>query len=161
MSIPVAQVLSHWSTLIPFFNTSSTEFYQNLQKIVATHEMPNITMAVVKHKEKGILSASREYFRVMNKDLVFDICAAPYGKGFFVSSWLYETEGTMRVLFKNTKFGNFLQNRAARRTFYQADEEAMFKTTVHQCVLEVVDQITQQKGIRLTEQERQLKDGGS
>lgn len=160
MAIPVAQILSHWSTLIPFFNTSSNEFYEDFKKIVATHEMPNIKMEPVTHKEGGLLSSSRQYFRIKNKDLVFDVCAAPYGKGFFISWWLYETEGTARSLLKNTKVGNFLKDLASRKTFYQADGEAMFRSTVHQCVLEAVDKMTEGKGTRLTELERQIKQGG-
>ena len=160
MAIPISEVLSRWSTLIPFFNMSSSEFYDTLEKILERHEMPNINMGLVKRKEGGILSSNRQYYRVMNKDLVFDICAAPYGKDFFISSWLYETEGTMRQIFKNTRFGNFLQARAAKRTLYQADAESMFRTCVHQCVLEAVDAMTEGKGKRLTELERQMKDGG-
>ncbi len=61
--------------------------------------MPNIKMEPVTHKEGGLLSSSRQYFRIKNKDLVFDVCAAPYGKGFFISWWLYETEGIASNLF--------------------------------------------------------------
>src|SRR5262249_32254698 len=38
-------------------------------------------------KEGGPLSASREYLRVTRQGLVFDICGAPFGTGFFVSLW--------------------------------------------------------------------------
>ena len=160
MAIPVAQILSHWSTLIPFFNTSSSEFYENLRKIVMTHDMPNIKMEQVTHKEGGLLSSSRQYFRIKNKALVFDVCAAPYGKGFFISWWLYETEGRAFRVIKSTKVGLFLKDLSSRKTFYQADNEAMFRSTVHQCVLEAVDKMTEAKGTRLTELERQIKPGG-
>lgn len=160
MAIPIAQILSHWSTLIPFFNTSSKQFYDDLKNIVTTHEMPNIKMEPVTHKEGGLLSSSRQYFRIKNKDLVFDVCAAPYGKGFFISWWLYETEGIASNLLKGTKVGNFLKDLSSKKTFYQADNEAMFRSTVHACVVEAVDKMTEGKGTRLTELERQIKPGG-
>jgi hypothetical protein len=160
MAISVAQILSQWSTLIPFFNSSSNEFYDNLKKIVSTHEMPNIKMEPVTHKEGGLLSSSRQYFRVKNKALVFDVCAAPYGKGFFISWWLYETEGKAMGLIKKTKVGSFLKDLSTRKTFYQADNEAMFRSTVHKCVLEAVDKMTEGKATRLTELERQIQKGG-
>jgi hypothetical protein len=35
-----------------------------------------------------VFSAKREYLRVERGPFVFDICGAPFGTGFFVSSWL-------------------------------------------------------------------------
>ena len=107
------------------------------------------------------MSASREYLRVQHKELVFDICAAPFGKDFFISWWLYETEGMMRNLLRSTKVGDFLSNRAAKRTFYQMDEEEMFRACVHGCILESVTRVSEGKGLRaLTEAEKVIKIGG-
>ena len=92
---------------------------------------------------------------------MYDICAAPYGTDFFVSYWFYETAGAMRQIFQKTKFGNFLEERASKKTFYQADEEGMFSSTVHNAILETIDAIVKEKGIRpLTDIERMAKAGG-
>ena len=108
-----------------------------------------------------MLSASREYLRIKHGDLVFDVCAAPFGKDFFISWWLYETTGPMRVVFKGTRFGSFLQQRASKRTFYQIDEEDMFRACVHECILETIDKMTENKGeLKLSDADKLFKMGG-
>ena len=98
MSIPVSQVLSHWSHYFQSFALSSESLYSELSTVLKEHTMPNAKIGRVKHKEGGLLSAEREYLRVKHFNLVFDVCAAPFGKDFFISWWLYETEGTARNL---------------------------------------------------------------
>ena len=152
---PVAAVLSNWRQLFPFFSLSAEQFYSTIEEMVKKHQMPNIKIERVDQKEKGLLSASRQYLRVRRGDLIFEICAAPFGTDFFVSWWLYETEGAMRSLFKNTKFGDWLSNRAHSKTFFQMDTESMFRSCVHECVLEALDIVTQGKGVRqLTDSEK-------
>lgn len=51
-----------------------------------------------------------------------------FGKDFCITSWLYETEGALKQLLKFTKAGDYLRERSAKRTFYQADQDAMFKS---------------------------------
>ena len=38
-----------------------------------------------------IASAKREYLRMQRGKYAFDICAAPFGNGFFVSWWFTST----------------------------------------------------------------------
>ncbi len=160
MAVLVSQVLSHWSHYFPYSTLSSNELYSKIEELVKSHEMPSTKTERVTHKEGGIFSASREYFRVKHKDLVFDICAAPFGKDFFVSWWLFESEGAMKALLKFTKVGDYLNERASKRTFFQADEDAIFRSCVHDCVLEAIEKLNEGKGTRLSELERQIKEGG-
>ena len=154
-STPVVEVLSNWRQLFPFFSLSSEQFYSTIEEMVKNHQMPNIKIERVNQKEAGLLSSSREYLRVRRGDLIFEICAAPFGTDFFVSWWLYETEGTVRSLFKNTKFGDWLSNRAHSKTFFQMDTESMFRSCVHECVLESLESVTAGKGVRqLTDSEK-------
>lgn len=140
---------------------SSDSFYSEVEALIKTHEMPDVKVSREKHKEGGIFSAKREYLRVKHDELVFDICAAPFGKDFFVSWWLYETEGIMRNMLKFTKVGEYLNERASKRTFFQADEESMFRSCVHQCVLEAIEKVTKGTSVRaMSELERAYKDGG-
>jgi hypothetical protein len=161
MSIPVSQVISHWSHFFQNFSLSSDMFYSELTKVLKSHDMPHTTIDRVNHKEGGMFSASREYLRIKHFELVFDVCAAPFGKDFFISWWLYETEGMMKQFLKFTKVGDFLAERAAKRTFFQIDEEAMFRSCVHECILETVTKVTEGKGFReLTIAEKAIKEGG-
>jgi hypothetical protein len=160
MAVVVSQVLSHWAHYFPYSTLSSNTLYSKVEELVKSHEMPHTKTERVTHKEGGMFSASREYFRIKYKDLVFDVCAAPFGKDFFVSWWLYESEGAMKSLLKFTKAGEFLAERAAKRTFFEADEESIFRSCVHDCVLEAIDKLTEGQGQRLTELEKQIKEGG-
>ena len=49
--------------------------------------MPGVSTSRITYGEGGLLSPRREYLRVSRDQTVFDICAAPYAKGFFISSW--------------------------------------------------------------------------
>jgi len=158
---PISNVLSHWSHFFTQFTLSSDVFYKALEETFKVHDMPNIALGRTKHKEAGLLSANREYLRIRHGDIVFDICAAPFGKDFFISWWLYETTGTMRTVLRNTKVGDFMNARAARRTFYQIDEEDMFRSCVHDCILETITAVTMGKGVtQLTDADKAFKMGG-
>jgi hypothetical protein len=160
-NIPVSNVLSHWSHFFQSFAMSSELFYGELEKTLQAHDMPHVELSKTRHKEGGILSAAREYFRIKHGDIVFDVCASPFGKDFFISWWLYETAGTMRTMLRNTKIGDFMNERASKRTFYQVDEEDMLRSCVHDCILETITKVTEGKGImQLTDAERQFKMGG-
>ena len=81
-------VISHWSTLMPGLEASPKEFYSNVEAAVKECVVPGLEVSRVDWKEGGILSAGREYLRVTRGRLIFDICAAPFGNGFFFSWWL-------------------------------------------------------------------------
>jgi hypothetical protein len=160
-NIPVSNVLSHWSHFFQSFAMSSELFYAELQKTLQAHDMPHVQLSKTRHKEGGILSAGREYLRIKHGDIVFDVCAAPFGKDFFISWWLYETAGTMRTMLRNTKVGNFMNERASKRTFYQIDEEDMFRSCVHDCILETITKVSEGKGVTmLTDADKAFKMGG-
>jgi len=158
MAIPVSEVLSHWSHFFQSFALSSNEFYNEAEKIIQAHKMPNTEVKRVQLKEGGMFSSNREYLRIKHGNLVFDVCAAPFGTDFFISWWLYETEGTATSLLKNTKIGGFLKAREQSRTFFQADEESMFRSCVHECILEAVEKVTEGKADwKLTQEEKAIK----
>ena len=145
MAIPVAAVISHWSHYFQSFTYSAHDFYAALGKICGEHHMPNTEIEPVTHKEGGLLSANREYLRIKYHKLVFDICAAPFGKDFFISWWFYETEGSVTNLLKGTKVGSFLKASESAKTFFQIDAEEMFRSCVHECILEAIAQVTEGK----------------
>ncbi len=83
-------VISHWDQLIENFQASSLEFYGELEKAIHTRLVPQLHYARIEHKEGGLASANRLYLRMHRGKHVFDICAAPFGTGFFVSWWFTE-----------------------------------------------------------------------
>lgn len=83
-------VISHWHHPIENFQTSPLEFYAAVEAALRPRQIPDMSTSRVDWKEGGVLSARREYLRVQRGKLAFDVCAAPFGTGFFFSSWLTE-----------------------------------------------------------------------
>ena len=82
--------ISHWDQLFENFQGSPQEFYHSIEQAVAARWVPEIHWARVEHKESGVASASRQYLRMHRGKHAFEICAAPFGTGFFVSWWFTE-----------------------------------------------------------------------
>jgi hypothetical protein len=82
------QVEGHWHSLIEGFATSSLDFYELVKAGIAKREIPDLKISQVEWKESGVGSGKRTYLRVSREGLNFDICAAPFGKGYFFSWWL-------------------------------------------------------------------------
>lgn len=91
-------VISHWHKLVENFEASPMEFYGELEAAIRRREIPNIGFGKIEHEEGGILAPRRVYLRVVRKKLTFDVCAAPFGKGFFFSWWLTETPPNVKAL---------------------------------------------------------------
>jgi len=80
-----ADVLSHWFTVLDGFASSTEEFYVAVEKELAARKVPGLTMARVEFAEGGVLSDKRVYLRMIRERLVFDVCAAPFGRAYFFS----------------------------------------------------------------------------
>jgi hypothetical protein len=79
------EVIYHWSELIKNFQVSPKEVYEIVEKHIAERKIPDLDNKRVFWHEGGALSAKREYLQLSRERLVFEICAAPFGTGFFVS----------------------------------------------------------------------------
>jgi len=95
----VANVVSHWDQLIENFQTSSLEFYNAVEQAVTNRAVPETHWSRIEHKEGGLASANRQYLRMHRGKYAFDICAAPFGNGFFVSWWLTEPPLRFAILY--------------------------------------------------------------
>jgi hypothetical protein len=85
------EILAHWSKLYENFQTSPMEFYGAVLKALKSREIPAYSSSEVNAFEGGIFSAKRVYLRIERRRIAYDICAAPYGTGFFFSSWMIKT----------------------------------------------------------------------
>jgi hypothetical protein len=81
------EIISHWPKLIENLRFSSHEFYTRVEKALSVRQVPDLVIKRVDWKEGGPLSARREYLRLTRERLIFDVCGAPFGTGFFVSLW--------------------------------------------------------------------------
>jgi hypothetical protein len=82
---PKEKVHNHWYAPVDNFHFASADFYKRIEAELEARKVPGLEISRVKFKEGGLLSANREYLRLKRERLVFDICAAPFGTGFFFS----------------------------------------------------------------------------
>ena len=142
-----ATVLSHWYYLVDNLQTSSLDFYTAVEQAVARRAVPNAKTSRVDWKEGGVLSAKREYLRVKRKGLLFDICGAPFGRGFFISWWLGE-RSWITALLAIPLIGPLLGFLARPWTYFKIDTALMFQEAIREAVNEVLDGLTNAQGLR-------------
>ncbi|MFM2224719.1 MAG: hypothetical protein RJA07_921 [Bacteroidota bacterium] len=147
-------VVSHWHHYFNKVQFSTELFYKSVEK--ALHERQVIaTVKMIKRSEGNLFSANRIYLRIISGEDTFDLCAAPYGTGYFVSWWLVHRHGFLEKIVRKSVNVNAIMD---SKTFYQMDAQIAFKTCVHNCIQEVLDDIMTTKGVRgLTELEREIK----
>lgn len=160
---PITAVVSHWYQRFEGFHIEPKAFYDTLGRAIEKRKIPDSSMQQIECHEGGVLSAKRLYLRVHRKDHYFDICGAPFGNGFFISWWLInEPSGCLSgCLISLTPLpwvgavARFFLELFFPYTYYRIDTELMFQSAVHSAVLDVVDRITEARGIRaLSESER-------
>jgi len=134
-----------------------------VQKAVETKKIPDVKFSRVEHKEGGLFSSSREYLRVVRGDLRYEICGAPFGNGFFVSSRLFADGKLGDSLLGSMERGGLMANIAGAvtsrvvgaDTYMKADSAIMYLQLVHRGLLEAVDAMTTSASLpRLPEAER-------
>jgi len=152
----VGAVHSNWSHYFDKLQFSAQEFYSLVETIATERQMPNVKISRVQYNEASILSDKREYLRIERKEDIFDICAAPFGTGFFISYWLGEPKHSMRDLASKIPGVGAVAEGMQGSTYYQMDTASMFKLCVKDSITEAIEQITTAQGVRgLSEAELQ------
>ena len=77
--------LNHWISSADNFNYPPQTFYEELEQKLAERKIPDLTFRRIEFGEGGLTSDRRTYLRIQRERLVFDICAAPFGTGYFFS----------------------------------------------------------------------------
>lgn len=147
---------AHWNTLIDDFEFSTKEFYALLTRELESHGINRISIKE-KHLSMGNqLSGRRIYLRVRWKDYTYDCCCAPFGKGTFVSWWMFTEKTGFELLLSKIPFvGMYWVRVLFPVTYYSVDTASMFRSYTQTSVLKVIDDITKNRGIRvLSEAER-------
>lgn len=90
------EVLSHWFTVLDGFTYSTDEFYSQIENELTARKVPGLTLTRVDFAEGGILSDRRTYLRMIRERLVFDVCAAPFGRAYFFSVRFAEIPAIVR-----------------------------------------------------------------
>lgn len=128
---------------------SSNEFYSMLEKMIVEYKYPEVQCKQVTLRESGLFSSSRAYLKISRKLYNYYVCAAPFGKSFFISWWLKEDENTAaNVAAKIPLFGKAFAQRIESKTYYQLDSELMFTQSIHSIIKAAVTKIMADKGFR-------------
>lgn len=145
---------SNWSTIVPSFNYSSKEFYKQLQEVIAQNKEENINCKVVEGKEGNALSHSRNYLRIRWKEYNYYVCVASYGDGLFLSWWLFKKQRKREIIVNLIPvFGAWLLEKLYPVTMYRIDTASMYMSYCHNAMKQVLKEITEKTGFRLSENE--------
>jgi hypothetical protein len=142
-----SKILSNWHQLFDKTNFSPQEFYQTVEKLIHERQFRGVSLLRITYAEGGLFSSGREYLRVRYKDYLFDICAAPFAKNFFISWWLTELGTPMFDALKRIPIiGLFMIKRP--KTFFEMDTENMVRECIRDCVNIAIGRLTEEKGHR-------------
>jgi len=145
----------HWSHHFADLQMSSQEFYTQIKEVISGMNEPNISTKYVTYSEGGFITSNRTYLRVSRRDILFDICAAPFGTGFFISWWQADDDLFKRFWLAIPLLGRVFERAFYPNTYYRVDSREMFQATIHEILLSAIDALIIEKGLRgLTELER-------
>ncbi len=132
------------------FQFSAKEFYIEVKAAIENTGIDSTVMDYVHYSSTtSLFSSNRVYLQVKRGDQMFLICAAPFGKGFFVSWWMGEPLNFMKDLIPRIpRIGPALAMWMYRKTFFMMDTDNMFKDCIRECINEVVGKIANDKGVR-------------
>lgn len=92
-------VLSHWYVLTDGIQFSAQDFYGSVEDELAARKVPRLKSTRVEFSEGGLVSDKRTYLRLARERYAFDVCAAPFGTGYFFSLRLVEKPRSWLQLF--------------------------------------------------------------
>ncbi|MBS1618356.1 MAG: hypothetical protein JST76_07550 [Bacteroidetes bacterium] len=136
---------NHWQHTFDGVEFGAEEFYLKVQECITRREIPGVKFSRVNYSESGLLGARREYLHVVKGEFIYDICAAPFAKGFFVSMWYVERPSIAKKLMRKI---TALEKVADSSTYYQIDTNAMIKGAIQAGFTEAIEELTSQKGAR-------------
>ena len=149
-----ANVISHWYTPVPNFSTSTQDFYAAVEKELTAQQVPGLKIKKVEFAEGGLFSAKRQYLRMTRDDLVFDVCAAPFGVNYFFSCRFASVPPTGLMALIKMILSLILEklNLKLVDTYHKEDTRLMYLTVVEGVVKKLVEEETAAKGITLLQE---------
>lgn len=150
--------IAHWHHSMDNFAFPPKQFYDLVKASVDARGLQGITYKEITHFENGVLGTRREYLRITCDNYRFDVCAAPFARGYYVSWYLAVRKGAISEFLKKWKF---FAEVLEMKTYYQFDTDIMFKEMMHSALTEAVDAMTNEQGQRLTDiQRKAVHQGG-
>lgn len=197
------RLLSYWNHLFDAPLCPPREFYSEVDENLVNRNVPDLERGAFLMRERNALSKKRLYLQMRRERLVFEICAAPFGNGYFVSSRLFDRRkvaswwdyvifwgfmfavyqylvaqtdvfiaivligfllsslwSTMILASTNTIkwlderlyvmpfIGPIYESWFHPLTYFREDQNNMYREVVHRAVLETIDSVTAEKGLK-------------
>ena len=121
-----AAIHSHSYEHFQDLQLSSKEFYNTVELMIKELQYPNLMIERVNLSEGGFFSPNREYLKIWNNFYQYYVCAAPYGKSFFISWWLKDNNSRFIAFLASIPLIGWLFPKRKDKTFYQIDSELIF-----------------------------------
>lgn len=142
-------IVAHSSFHFEDLQLSSKDFYTSVEETLKHFEYPDLRISRVNLFQSGFTSGFREYLCIQHKEHRFYICAAPFGRSYFISWWLKEQLSMSTVLLSYIPFiGASLARNNSKKSFYQIDSENLFLESIKGVVNTLVEKVQQEKGLR-------------
>ncbi len=90
--------IAYWCQLFENFAFSPQEFYALVTRHLEERAVPDLLTEFVLLHESTVFSRKRLYLELRRERFVFQLCAAPFGTGWFVSSRLFDRRRGARWL---------------------------------------------------------------
>ncbi len=90
--------IAYWSHLFDDFTHSAHEFYALVKEHLDRRAVPDLLTEYILMNEGTVFSKRRLYLELRRERFVFQICAAAFGTGWFVSSRLFDRRRGARWL---------------------------------------------------------------
>lgn len=134
-------IVAHSSWHFEDLQLSSKEFYQSVEDKLKYYEYPQLSIYLVKLSQSSVFTG-REYLCVEFKENKFYICAAPFGRSYFISWWLKQEPSLWTIFLSYIPFfGGALARNSMKKTLYQQDSEDLFLQSVKKIVEALVDKV--------------------
>ncbi len=139
-------IVAHSSWHFEDLQLSSKEFYQAVEDQVKYYEYPQLAIYRINLSTGGMLTG-REYLCIEFKENNFYICAAPFGRSYFISWHLKEQMSSWAAFLSLIPFfGENWARNAMKKTLYQQDSEDLFLQSIKKIVESVVERVKNNKG---------------
>lgn len=147
-------ILARWQTALATGVCSPLEFFDRVENSLTASGLPELKISRITRSESGWFAPRRIYLRVRYQKLYFDISAFIAGDSLIVGWWLHEdVSGITDLLAELPGFGFLIGKTIRAATYYTVDFIEYFQRALHNSILRVIDELSEENGIMLSPEE--------
>ena len=144
------EVYSHSYQHFEDLQLSAKEFYSEIISRIKEYEYPSVVTASRMIRESSFLSSRREYLCIYRGGLEFKVCAAPFGRSFFISWYMEEHRDPVGEFIQRLPLVGWMF-RPSPKTYYQLDTELIFVKSIDAIVRSVIQKVMVEHGFRVSD----------